>query len=165
MQSDLLADQQIVGLILIILGGALVFFWALPRMLDGLRYFVVGCLVALVGSFLLDWKISLLLWGSLAATFVLFLSREALYSKRFPVFSVPPFDTIQEQNGFTHHLHIREWKSHFIIGVDYECEVDGSVFRYQTRWKDRFPTHASAESLLRQRLAEWQRDDVMRGRL
>ena len=165
MQSDYLADQQIVGLILLLLGGVLVFLWAFYWMLDGARYLVIGCLAGVVGSMLLDWRVALLCWGIPAAIFLIFWGRETLYSKRFPVFSVLPFDTIQEQNGFTHHLYICQWKSHFIIGVDYECEVDGSVFRRQTRWKDRFPTHASAESRLRQKLAEWQAEGVMRGEL
>jgi hypothetical protein len=161
MSSDQLANHQIIGLVLMLMGGVLVFLWAFFWMLDGLRYLLAALLLGVLGSFLLDWKISLIIWGTPVAGFIYFSLQQASYTEHFPVFSVPPIDTIHEKNGYIHHLHLRQWGSHFIIGIDYEQEVDGSVSRYKTRWKDRFTSRATAELELRRRFANWQRNDCM----
>ena len=156
---------QGVGIVLLFLGGGLTALWSLLWMPDKLSFLAAAFLSILVGFFLLDWRVSLLFFGILGGLFLRYRLGEIYYRKRFPVFSSPPLETLREENGFTHYLHLREWDSRFIIGIDYELEVDGSLFRYRTRWQDRFPTREAAETELRRRYAVWLEGGSMRGLL
>jgi hypothetical protein len=134
-------------------------FWKHAR----IRYLAMGFFLIFVGLMFLSWIITLIIFGFPAGVVLVLSIREVLYEKRFPVFVGPPVETIHEENGFEHHLHIREWRSKFIIGIDYEIEVDGTLMRYKTRWTDRFSDHKTAENELRRRFTEWQGSGCMRG--
>ncbi|MFZ2266700.1 MAG: hypothetical protein WAV95_03900 [Azonexus sp.] len=159
MHGENLTIHEALVLILMAIGGLMMF-------IDGLfgdtfhpRYTFIGMLLCLFGLTILHWITAILAW-SLPAWILLTWARGEFYAKRFPVFEVPPIDTFRDENGFTHYLHIREWKSRFIIGIDFEDEVDGTVLRNQTRWKDRFLSHTTAEVELRRRFSAWKRDEI-----
>lgn len=81
--------------------------------------------------------------------------REERYKRKFPVFSAPPIGTITRKDGFQHDLHIVKIKSGFIIGINYETEIDLTPMTIQTRWKDIFPDYASARCELLKRLEDF----------
>lgn len=165
MPGDQLTYLQGAGLVLMVVGGVLVCVWAFYWMLDGILSLAAAFLLIVVGSVFLDWKVALIIFGLPVAWLLTYSMREASYARRFPVFVGSPMETVREENGSEHHFYVREWQSDFIIGVDYEQEVDGTMVRYKTRWKDRFPSRESAEIELRRRFAEWQAEGVMRGSL
>lgn len=163
MFRDQLAFIQDIGPVPCFFALSLCVICVLFRSYQGVRYILLTFFLVWIAPFVMD-RNGLLLAFSVPAVFAVgLLIWAASYSKRFPVFVGSPLETIYEDNGYEHHLYLREWKSSFIIGVDYEWEADGSVSRRRTRWTDRFPNRETAENQLRRRFTEWLGSGCMRG--
>lgn len=153
------------GLVLIAIGCVLPFF-GLSRFFKTfkLRYLILPIPFLAIGMGLIDWR-ALLLMGAFFACFCLFIYgfhiREELYAKNFPVFRAAPVGSVTRKDGFKHDLHIVKIKTGFIIGINYETEVDLTPMTIQTRWKDVFPDYASARRELLKRLHEFIPADQM----
>ena len=70
------------------------------------------------------------------------------YRKRFPVFDTEPKWSFADERGYWRDMYIAAVGSHFIIGMVYDVEADGTEARLWTHWKDKFDTYEAAEKEL-----------------
>jgi hypothetical protein len=74
-----------------------------------------------------------------------------VYKRNYPTFQNKPYKEVTDVNGNICSMYITQSKGKYFIGLIYLEEADGSWIWYRTRWLDRFPDFASAQTELLRR--------------
>lgn len=112
-----------------------------------LRYLAISMVSIWISGTLLHWICAITLWSA-PGYLVFHMWKDRRYHRNYPVFASKPVYVRKNVDGEVFHLYLCKFGEHFLIGIDYPLEIDGTINRYQTKWTDRFDDYTSAKKEL-----------------